>query len=215
MIKTKISARGLHGKLERQLRQYVSRISNEMLDEISEEAKTFAEDLYAEAEYAGEDPLDRITVRVEESGPLSRELIVDDEDTGIATYIEYGTGIYATKRSANNLRLTPRRHTRSGRWFFYSDDRRPEGEIDVFLNDYVEQAQERMVRVKTEIYDEFGKATGEFEYQGETELDTREGVWTTKGNPANNVITKVREHILSETLPDVAKNTPGVRYTQW
>lgn len=215
MPKISISARGLHGPLERKLSSYVSKITSDMVDEIANMARDYAEDLYYDAVYAGEDPMDRITVSVEESGPLSKQIVVDDQDTGIATYIEYGTGIYAQKRSANGLRLTPRKHTKSGRWFFYDDERREQGPIEIFENEYVERANAREIRVKSEIYDEKGNPTGEYEYQGDTELDDREGVWTTQGNPPNDIMTKTREYILSEALPEVASKTKGVRYTNW
>lgn len=221
MLKISVSARGLHGNLERKLNQYVSRISVDMIDEIAVKAGDYAWDLYSEAEYAGEEPLNVITVDVEDSGPLSRAIVVDDDGTGIATYIEYGTGIYAQKRSANGLRLTPRKHTKSGRWFFYDDERREQGPIEVNQNDYVERAEPRKRKKYEDVYEVTGIhegediKTGEKEWWGDYEEDSREGVWTTHGNPPNDIMVKTKEYILSKALPEVAKKTKGVRYTQW
>ena len=215
MIKINVSARGLHGALERELNQYVSRISTEMIDEITEKAADYAWKLYEDADYAGQDPQEVITVDVEDNGPLSKKIVIDDDETGIATYIEYGTGIYATKRINHK--------TNKRRWWFYDDERDlTHGEIEVVRNGWAEPAKPRKSwyeKVKTPIYDKYtGKLIDYREEHiklDEPVEDERDGVWFTRGNPANNIMAKTRQYILEEALPEVAKDTPGIRYTQW
>ena len=218
VIKVNVSARGLHGAFERQLNQYVSKISNEMLDEITDKAAEHMWELYGEADYAGQNPYDVITVDVEDKGPLSKEIVVGDDDTGIASFIEYGTGIYATKKINHK---TNKRH-----WWFYDDERdQTHGPIDVVENGWVEHAKPKKrwyERVEIPIYGT-NKTTRNILYgtkvdykKLEKPVETeQDGVWFTRGNPANNIVTKTRDYILNEALPEVAAKTPGVRYTKW
>ena len=194
-IKLNVSARGIHSQMRKYLRQEVSRISGEMLDEIAERAQDFALEQYGNAEYAGVDPGPEIWVDAEKTGPLSYE-IKPIGDPDFIKWVEYGTGVYNSK-------------SKKQRWWFYDDGRA------IVHNDYAEPAKPRYRTGEYEdVYDAKGNPTGKREWSRYPKpvKEERDGVWFTHGSPANMVMAKTKQKVISEIVPEVVKEHGGKHY---
>lgn len=165
--------------IKKALDDIAGKISIDALEDLMEEAADFMRDKFDEAEYAGENPWDSgLEVYVEETGPMSRQLIAEGDTV---EFIEYGTGIY----------------TEGGRepyWFFKGNGRVIE------LNDYVEEADpvERTFRYETD-------ERGRFREEGEW-TDPKEDTYITRGNPPNHIVQQTEDFIL-ESARDIFEET--------
>lgn len=174
-IKVKIkSAKGIHNALE----DYGKRISMAALESVMEDAADYATDRYATAKYAGVDPVDwkdGVEVYVEETGPLSRQVIAEGDIVG---FIEYGTGVRATAQAKGA------KHKQ--RWWFNADGRK------IVANEYAEQAHP-YTRKSVFVTDEEGRYR---EPLKKPETVNREGVYFTRGNPPNYIMRDTQQYIL-------------------
>lgn len=202
MIKVKVSARGLHSSMRKILREEVTRIGKDVLEEVAEKAAEYAQDQYDKALYAGESVEGKINVWVEEDGPLSLSLNPEGPRE-LVKFIEYGTGVYNKSGYTNPKTGKPY-------WWFNENGR------DIVENDLVEQAKPRIVKgYWDDVYDEEGNLTGDkvYEEYSSPVMKEREGVYFTAGSPANNIMTKTREQILNKILPEVVKAHGGKHLT--
>lgn len=204
------SAKGFHSALRKRGEDAVGRICMAALNELMDRAFEEAADRFAEAEYAGVDPLDvdngGVEIRIEETGPLSRELVAEGD---IVEYIEYGTGVYNA--------AAPRE-----KWFFNENGR------DIVHNEFVEVPKPRLKKYRM-VYDyewAYDKKLGDYvskripgslhkeKLKKPKEISREgEGVWFTRGNPGNHIMAGMEDWLLNN-LPEVLKSEAVQTYTK-